>query len=41
METTYVELVGLGLTLWHGLVGHEVKISMTYILQSSDFVLYL
>ena len=23
------------------LVGHEVKVSMTYISQSSDFVLYL
>ena len=24
-----------------GLVGHEVKVSMTYISRSSDFVLYL
>ena len=27
--------------LWHWLVGHEVKISMTYISQSSDLVLHL
>ena len=26
---------------WLNLVGHEVKVSMTYISRSSDFVLYL
>ena len=34
-------MVRHGSTLWHGLVGHEVKVSMTYISWSSDFTLYL
>ena len=29
------------LNLEYGLVGHEVKVYMTYISRSSDFVLYL
>ena len=36
-----MQIVGHGSTLWHGLVGHEVNVSMTYISRSSYFVLYL
>ena len=34
-------MVGLLSALWHWLVGHEVKVSMTHISWSSDFALYL
>ena len=38
----YFMVQWLWLMLWrHGLVGHEVKVSLTYISRSSDFVLYL
>ena len=38
-----MQIVGqtYGSTLRHGLVGHEVNVSMSYISQSSDFALYL
>ena len=32
---------GLRSALWHWLMGHEAKVTMTYISQSSDFALYL
>ena len=35
METTYAD------GWWHWFVGLEVKVSITYISQSSDFALYL
>ena len=31
----------IGGQTWLNLVGHEVKVSMTYISRSSDFALYL
>ena len=34
-------MVGLRSALWHWLVGHELKVSMTHISRSTDFALYL
>ena len=42
METTYADsLSDVAQALWHGLVGHEVKVSMICISQSNDFALCL
>ena len=42
METTYADSwPDMALPCNMGLVGHEVKVSMTYISRSSDFALYL
>ena len=42
MESTYADCWSdMAQPCDMGLVGHEVKVSMTYISRSSDFVLYL
>ena len=42
METTYADSWSdMTQPFWHGFLGHEVMVNMTYISQSSDFALYL